>query len=74
MPNSFAFHNENGDSNYSSFNSLVSEKACGARNVWEGTDVEFPKGEVTSLKELRVKYLESIVSEDDDDDDDGDEE
>lgn len=69
-PDSFAFQDATGESTYPSFNSLVSEKVGGARNVWEGTDVEFPTGEVVSLKELRVKYLESIEMDDDDDMDD----
>ena len=69
-PGSFSFRDAAGESIYSSFNSLVSEKVGGARNIWERTDVEFPTGEVISLKDLRVKFLESHDAEDDDDMDD----
>lgn len=69
-PNSFAFQDAAGESTYSSFNSLVKEKIGGDRNVWDGTSVEFPTGEITTLKELRIRYLESSEMEEEEDDDD----
>lgn len=60
-PDAFAFKDAaGGDVMYSSFNMLVSEKVNGARNIWRNTRVTFPNGDATTLKDLRVKYLESI--------------
>ena len=41
-----------------------------SQTVTSSLPVEFPTGEFTSLKELRVKYLESSDMDDDDDIDD----
>jgi len=54
---------------YPTFNKLISEMV-GSRNVWEGTEVIFPNGDVTTLKDLRVKYVESTEPEGDDNSDD----
>lgn len=68
-PNEFVFHDVSGSTTYSSFNSLVAAKVGGARNVWDGTEVEISDGVVRRLKDLRMEYLASTALDDEDDSD-----